>query len=283
MEVKDYPLFVHPNLYKGLKDYMAEIGDEYLDIRKCVPTKGSGSFLACRACGSTGPLEINSSIFEDKKGLYKDVLKDFNEIISVTYLIFFNPDGSIRFQPTGRKSIDLVQLNEELLEKHDIWLREALRCPRCGYGDVDIYDEDGRVDAESLELYGDEHFFCDNPTEMETEGEGFDQKIISEEITREGVIQRCLDCYGWETDGKSPSMFECALNEMDEGLEDEEVSIYHTGDEWLDLCKGPHIENASKIKAFKLLSVAGAYWRGDERKAQLQRIYGTAFFEGLCI
>ena len=67
--------------------------------------------------------------------------------------------------------------------------------------------------------------------------------------------------------------------ELIEGLEDEEVSIYHTGDEWLDLCKGPHIENASKITAFKLLSVAGAYWRGDERKAQLQRIYGTVFFD----
>ncbi len=67
--------------------------------------------------------------------------------------------------------------------------------------------------------------------------------------------------------------------ELIEGIPDEEVSIYHTGDEWLDLCKGPHIESANKIKAFKLTSVAGAYWRGDERKAQLQRIYGTAFFD----
>ncbi len=66
--------------------------------------------------------------------------------------------------------------------------------------------------------------------------------------------------------------------ELIENLEDAEVSIYHTGDEWMDLCKGPHVDNAGEIKAFKLLSVAGSYWRGDESKAQLQRIYGTAFF-----
>ncbi len=66
--------------------------------------------------------------------------------------------------------------------------------------------------------------------------------------------------------------------ELIENLEDDQVSIYHTGEEWLDLCKGPHIENAGTIKAFKLLSVAGAYWRGDVNRPQLQRIYGTAFF-----
>ena len=66
--------------------------------------------------------------------------------------------------------------------------------------------------------------------------------------------------------------------ELIEGIPDKDVSIYKTGDEFLDLCKGPHIDNAEKIKAFKLLSVAGAYWRGDESKARLQRIYGTCFF-----
>jgi threonyl-tRNA synthetase len=66
--------------------------------------------------------------------------------------------------------------------------------------------------------------------------------------------------------------------ELIDGIPDDEVSIFHTGEEWLDLCKGPHVDNAGAIKAFKLLSVAGAYWRGDERKPMLQRIYGTAFF-----
>ncbi|MCB9758101.1 MAG: threonine--tRNA ligase [Candidatus Omnitrophica bacterium] len=66
--------------------------------------------------------------------------------------------------------------------------------------------------------------------------------------------------------------------ELIDGIADEQVSIFKTGDEWLDLCKGPHVDNAGEIKAFKLLSVAGAYWRGDEKNAMLQRIYGTAFF-----
>jgi threonyl-tRNA synthetase len=66
--------------------------------------------------------------------------------------------------------------------------------------------------------------------------------------------------------------------ELINGIPDENVSIFETGAEWFDLCKGPHINNAGEIKAFKLLSVAGAYWRGDESKARLQRIYGTCFF-----
>ncbi|GAB6270352.1 MAG: threonine--tRNA ligase [Smithellaceae bacterium] len=54
------------------------------------------------------------------------------------------------------------------------------------------------------------------------------------------------------------------------------VSIYQDGD-YVDLCRGPHIPRTGMIKAFKLLSVAGAYWRGDERNKMLQRIYGTGF------
>jgi threonyl-tRNA synthetase len=57
---------------------------------------------------------------------------------------------------------------------------------------------------------------------------------------------------------------------------DATISYYQTGD-WVDLCRGPHLESTKQIKAFKLLSVAGAYWRGDERNKMLQRIYGTAF------
>jgi threonyl-tRNA synthetase len=58
--------------------------------------------------------------------------------------------------------------------------------------------------------------------------------------------------------------------------EDEILTIYTQG-EWSDLCRGPHIPSTGKIKAFKLLSVAGAYWRGDERNKMLSRIYGTSF------
>jgi threonyl-tRNA synthetase len=58
--------------------------------------------------------------------------------------------------------------------------------------------------------------------------------------------------------------------------QDATITYYETGD-WIDLCRGPHVASTRDIKAFKLLSVAGAYWRGDERNKMLQRIYGTAY------
>ena len=64
------------------------------------------------------------------------------------------------------------------------------------------------------------------------------------------------------------------LKEMDA----ETVSLYQQGD-FTDLCRGPHLPDSSWIKAFKLLRVAGSYWRGDEKNPMLQRIYGTAFFD----
>lgn len=57
----------------------------------------------------------------------------------------------------------------------------------------------------------------------------------------------------------------------------ESVTVYRTGDNFADLCRGPHVANTGEIKAFKLLSVAGAYWHGDEKNKMLTRIYGTAF------
>ncbi len=66
------------------------------------------------------------------------------------------------------------------------------------------------------------------------------------------------------------------LNSIPEG---EKITIYWLGEDFFDLCKGPHLQNAGQVKAFKLLSVAGAYWRGDSKNKMLQRIYGTAFWK----
>ena len=67
--------------------------------------------------------------------------------------------------------------------------------------------------------------------------------------------------------------------EILDAIKTEPITIYHIGDEWLDLCAGPHVESTKKIhpKAIDLESVAGAYWRGDEKRPMLQRIYGTAW------
>ncbi|CAN5749045.1 threonine--tRNA ligase [soil metagenome] len=67
------------------------------------------------------------------------------------------------------------------------------------------------------------------------------------------------------------------LERMEELGEDETISIYRNGP-FLDLCRGPHLPSTSRLKHFKLLNTAGAYWRGDEKRQMLQRIYGTAFF-----
>ena len=77
------------------------------------------------------------------------------------------------------------------------------------------------------------------------------------------------------------------FNERDEPLKcelidekaGERVSVYYIdGSPFLDFCLGPHVPNTNKLKAFKLLSLAGAYWKGDAERPQMQRIYGTAFF-----
>ena len=65
---------------------------------------------------------------------------------------------------------------------------------------------------------------------------------------------------------------------IEELPEDEDITLYTQGN-FTDLCRGPHIPSTSKIKAFKVLNTAGAYWRGDENNKMLQRIYGTSFFK----
>jgi threonyl-tRNA synthetase len=73
----------------------------------------------------------------------------------------------------------------------------------------------------------------------------------------------------------SDAWMKCELIEERAG---EVFTEYTLGPKFIDFCRGPHLPSTSKIKAFKLLSIAGAYWKGDEHNKQLQRIYGTAFF-----
>ena len=99
------------------------------------------------------------------------------------------------------------------------------------------------------------------------------KKIISqnEQFQRQEISKK-------ETQRLFQSLNETYKLEILKEIPEEKVSIYKNGD-FIDLCRGPHIESTGKIKTFKLLSVAGAYWRGDERNPMLQRIYGTAFFD----
>ena len=67
------------------------------------------------------------------------------------------------------------------------------------------------------------------------------------------------------------------IERLEELADDEIITVYRNGP-FLDLCRGPHVPDTARVKHFKLMSVAGAYWRGDEKRQMLQRIYGTAWF-----
>ena len=92
-----------------------------------------------------------------------------------------------------------------------------------------------------------------------------DLPFVREEVTREAARERF--------DGMGERFKLELLDAIPEG---EPVTLYHQGG-WFDLCRGPHGPSTGRIGAFKLTKVAGSYWRGDARNAQLQRIYGTAF------
>ncbi|HWH78637.1 MAG TPA: threonine--tRNA ligase, partial [Candidatus Binatus sp.] len=89
-------------------------------------------------------------------------------------------------------------------------------------------------------------------------------KVVREELPRAEAIELFR------------KMGETYKVEIIEGIDAEKVSLYRQGD-WVDLCRGPHVPSTGAIKAFKLTSIAGAYWRGDSNNEQLQRIYGTAW------
>ena len=94
-----------------------------------------------------------------------------------------------------------------------------------------------------------------------------DEPFERVEMDRQEAIQFCQDL------GQS-----LKVEHLQEGLKDEgKVSFYRQG-EFVDLCRGPHVPGPRAIGAFKLLSVAGAYWKGDSSRKQLQRVYGTAWF-----
>lgn len=92
------------------------------------------------------------------------------------------------------------------------------------------------------------------------------QRFTRIECSREEAVEK-IEAIGQTT---------YKIGRLDDIPEGEQVSFYQNG-EFLDLCAGPHVGYTKKIKAFKLLSIAGAYHRGDEKNKQLQRVYGTAF------
>ncbi|NLC69149.1 MAG: threonine--tRNA ligase, partial [Clostridiaceae bacterium] len=98
------------------------------------------------------------------------------------------------------------------------------------------------------------------------------EKIIKEDLSIERFMLPRDEAIKYMEEKGEPYKVEL-IRDLPEG---EEISFYRQG-EFTDLCAGPHVTSTGKIKAFKLLSVAGAYWRGNEKNKMLQRIYGTSF------
>ena len=106
-----------------------------------------------------------------------------------------------------------------------------------------------------------------------------DLRLIEErmgEIVKRDVPVRREEFSRDDAIAEFESMGEAFKAEIIRGIpQDEVLSVYRQGN-WKDLCRGPHVPSTGRLGAFKLLSVAGAYWRGDEKNQMLQRIYGTA-------
>jgi threonyl-tRNA synthetase len=105
------------------------------------------------------------------------------------------------------------------------------------------------------------HAFEEKMREVAQANQSFERRVVSREEARKLFADDPLK-----------------LERLEEFAEDEIITVYRNGP-FLDLCRGPHVPSTGRLEHFKLLSSAGAYWRGDERRQMLQRIYGTAFFE----
>lgn len=97
--------------------------------------------------------------------------------------------------------------------------------------------------------------------------------IVARKLPMVKRVSNKMDALNWARDHKQKYKIEL----IEDLPEDAEISFYDMGDLFIDLCKGPHVKDTGAVGAFKLIRVAGAYWRGDEKREMLTRIYGVAF------
>ncbi len=263
---------------------------------------------ACRGGSSSAPRkakpfeEINSGVKPNLKNS-KEEVTEMSELMKITF-----PDGAVKEFERGTTTEDIAasispglkkkaiagKLNGELID---------LRSPIKIDGEISIIMQDSdealgimrhstaHLMAQAIKrLYGnvklgigpviENGFYYDIDMEESLTPEDLQKiekemkKIVSEnldvvrvEVSREEALRRYEELND-----------ELKLELIRELPEGETISIYEQG-EFFDLCRGIHVPSTGKIKEFKLLSIAGAYWRGDSKNKMLQRIYGTAFFK----
>ncbi len=170
-------------------------------------------------------------------------------------------DGSVELITLGsREGLDIYRHTSAHLMAHAV---KAL------YGqDVQVTIGPAIENGFYYDFYSDKHSFTpeefDRIEQKMAELAAADLPIAREELPREEAIRLFRQ------------MGENFKVQLIEDLPDGTVSLYRQ-DDFVDLCRGPHLPSTGRIRAFKLTAVAGAYWRGDERNAMLQRIYATAF------
>ena len=141
---------------------------------------------------------------------------------------------------------------------------------------INLYGEKNVIPAMGPATEEGFYFDCELSKDIEIKEEDFEkielemkkiiksnQKFTKSEVTKEEAKKLFKN---------NPYKLEWIEQYSDKGL-----TIYKTGEDFVDLCKGPHVDYTSRIGAFKLLKIAGAYWHGDEKNKMLTRIYGTAF------
>ena len=223
------------------------------------------------------------------------------------------PDGSVREMPEGSTPADVAAAIGPGLAKAALAAKvdgEMVDLSRPFTGDAELALVTGRDEEEALELarhdfahvlaeavqalwpgtqitFGpatDDGFYYDVMAPSSREPFGMDDlpaieekmreiikadKPLRREVwTREDLIAK------WKADGEQFKAEWAA-----ELPDDEDLTVYWSGEDWLDMCRGPHLPSTGKLdpQAFKLMRVAGAYWRGDQKNAQLTRIYGTGW------
>jgi threonyl-tRNA synthetase len=190
----------------------------------------------------------------------------------------------------GRVDGKLVDLSHKLTGEHSV----SIVTDRDPDGLFVVRHSTAHVLAQALRhLYGDKVQYTIGPVVDDRFYYDFELPpgFSVEELPKvEAEMQKIIDAdYPFARDEVTPDKARELLRGRGQRFKDEiidelaaagekTVSTYAQGD-FLDLCRGPHVPRTGKIKAFKLLSVAGAYWRGDATRQQLTRIYGTAFFD----
>ena len=215
------------------------------------------------------------------------------------------PDGSVKTVPAGSRPLDVAQAISPRLAADCISARvngEMFDLTRPFEGDSTLQLLTTR-DPESLEVYrhSTAHLLAAAVLELWPETQlGIGPPIETgfyydfdrpDKFTPEDLEK--IEARMWEIQKRNLA-YDRVMTVKEEGLKKyasawmkceliadragEVFSEYTLGPQFIDFCRGPHVPSTEKIKAFKLLSIAGAYWKGDEKNKQLQRIYGTAFF-----